>query len=339
MSMRVRLLIPPQAKLWLILLVMPLLVTLLAAACDVQTDGPSTPGRPPGVETPAAPDPSVLPGEGAQGPQGRVEQADAVLVAVGDIASCKSEGDEATAALLDRQPGVIAALGDTVYESGKPEEYARCFAPAWERHKQRIRPAVGNHEYQTPGASGYFAYFGEQAGEPGKGYYSYDLGRWHIIVLNSNCKQVGGCDADSPQVEWLRSDLAAHPTQCALAYWHHPRFSSGQHGNFPSIQTIWEILYQHGVDIVLAGHDHDYERFAPLDAQGQADPERGIRSFVVGTGGRSLRPFGEIHPASEVRDHQTYGVLKLTLRPDSYEWQFIPAAGGTFTDAGQGTCH
>lgn len=338
MSMRARL-IPPQAKLRLILLVMALLVTLLAAACGAQADGPSTPGRLPGVETPVPGDPSAPSGEGAQGPQGRVEQADAVLFAVGDIASCKSDGDEATAALLDGQSGVIAALGDTVYESGKPEEYARCFAPAWERHKKRIRPAVGNHEYQTPGASGYFAYFEEQAGEPGKGYYSYDLGRWHIIVLNSNCKQVGGCDANSPQVEWLRSDLAAHPTQCALAYWHHPRFSSGQHGNFPSMQTIWEILYEHGVDVVLAGHDHDYERFAPLNDQGKVDPERGIRSFVVGTGGRSLRPFGAIHPASEVRDNQTYGVLKLTLRPDSYEWQFIPVAGGTFTDAGQGTCH
>ncbi|MCM8750529.1 metallophosphoesterase [Thermomicrobiaceae bacterium CFH 74404] len=316
-----------------------LLLTLLAPACGVPTDTPSTPVQLPGFETPASRDSSTPSTEGAPGLQGKVEQADPVLFAVGDIASCKSEGDEATAALLDGQPGLIAALGDTVYESGKPEEYAQCFAPAWGRHKERIRPAVGNHEYKTPGASGYFAYFGELAGEPGKGYYSYDLGRWHIVVLNSNCKQVGGCHADSPQAEWLRSDLAAHPTQCAVAYWHHPRFSSGQHGDFRSMQAIWEILYEYGVDVVLTGHDHDYERFAPLNDQGQVDPERGIRSFVVGTGGRSLRPFAEIHPASEVRDHQTYGVLKLTLRPDSYEWQFIPAAGGTFTDAGQGTCH
>jgi hypothetical protein len=267
---------------------------------------------------------------------------DPVLLAAGDIASCASPGDEATAALLDGLDGTIATLGDTVYDTGASREFATCYHPSWGRHKRRTRPAAGNHDYGTPGATGYFGYFGDAAGDPGQGYYSYDLGSWHIVVINSNCALVGGCGAGSPQEQWLRADLAAHPAACTLAYWHHPRFSSGEtHGNTDELEPIWRALYEHRADIVLSGHEHNYERFAPQDSTGRLDWERGIRQFVVGTGGRShyngfMTP---ILPNSEVRNGDTYGVLRLTLRPTGYDWQFIPETGKTFTDAGSGTCH
>jgi hypothetical protein len=185
--------------------------------------------------------------------------ADPILVAVGDIASCSSDGDEATAALLDGLSGTIATLGDHAYRSGTPQEFADCYDPSWGRHKDRTRPAPGNHDYETSGAAGYFDYFGAAAGEPGKGYYSYDLGTWHIVVLNSNCSQVGGCGEGTPQEQWLREDLAAHPATCTLAYWHHPLFSSGtEHGGNESMQPVWQALYDAGADVVLAGHEHNY---------------------------------------------------------------------------------
>jgi hypothetical protein len=267
---------------------------------------------------------------------------DPVLLAAGDIASCASPGDEATAALLDRLGGTIATLGDTVYISGTSQEFATCYHPSWGRHKRRTRPAVGNHEYGTAGAAGYFDYFGAAAGDPSKGYYSYDLGTWHIVVINSNCSQVGGCGAGSPQEQWLRADLAAHPAACTLAYWHHPRFSSGDvHGSNAVLEPIWRALYEHRADVVLSAHEHNYERFAPQDSTGQLDWDRGIRQFVVGTGGRShydgfITP---ILPHSEVRNGDTFGVLRLTLHATGYDWQFIPETGKTFTDAGSGTCH
>jgi Calcineurin-like phosphoesterase len=267
-----------------------------------------------------------------------MEPLPVVLVGAGDIAACGSSGDEATAALLDTIEGSVFTLGDNVYDSGTRREFASCYDPTWGRHKERTRPAPGNHDYETAGASAYFRYFGAAAGDPNTGYYSYALGAWHIIVINSNCSSVGGCQAGSLQEAWLRADLAAHPVDCTLAYWHHPRFSSGPHGGAVEMRAIWQALYELGADVVLSGHDHDYERFAPQDPDGNSDPERGIRQFVVGTGGRSHYRFGRIQPNSEVRNSDTFGVLKLTLSATDYTWEFIPEHGKTFTDAGSGPC-
>jgi hypothetical protein len=272
-----------------------------------------------------------------------------ILVAAGDIASCTSDASEATAQLLDTlfppgasaELGVVATLGDNAYPRGSYANLMACYEPTWGRHRARTRPSLGNHDYLTPGAQGYFRYFGSAAGDPTRGYYSYDIGSWHALVLNSNCEQIGGCDAGSPQERWLRNDLAAHPSPCSLAYWHHPRFSSGVvHGDEPLMRDLWRALQEYGVEIALVGHEHNYERFAPQDAGGQADPTHGIREFVVGTGGSDvLYGFGSPHANSEVRETGTYGVLELTLRSSGYDWQFLPAAGGTFTDTGSGTCH
>jgi hypothetical protein len=267
--------------------------------------------------------------------------SDPVLVGAGDIASCSSSGDEATAKLLGDMPAAtIFTAGDNVYEDGTASEFAKCYGPSWGRYKARTFPTVGNHEYYTAGASGYFKYFGAAAGDPTKGYYSYDLGQWHIISLNSMCENVGGCGANSTMVSWLKQDLAANPNNCTLAIFHHPVFSSGsEHGNDPKMIPSWDALYAAGADVVINGHDHDYERFAPQTPGGVADPERGIREFVVGTGGDSLYAFLPPQPNSQVRNVNTYGVLKLTLHPDSYDWQFVPVAGKTFTDSGSYRCH
>jgi hypothetical protein len=264
---------------------------------------------------------------------------DPVMVGAGDIARCSSPGAEATAKLLDGIPGTVYTTGDNAYESGTTTEFANCYDPTWGRHKARTKPAPGNHEYNTPGASGYFGYFGAAAGDPSKGYYSYDLGGWHIISLNSMCEYVGGCGASSPMVDWLQKDLAANPKSCTLAYFHHPLFSSGEHGNQTKMRPTWDALYAANADVVLNGHDHHYERFAQQSPSGAADPARGIREFVVGTGGGSHYSVVSIQPNSQVRNTDTYGVLKLTLRPTSYDWQFVPEAGQNFTDSGTTSCH
>ncbi len=265
--------------------------------------------------------------------------ADPVLIAAGDIASCSATGDTATAAILDTLSGTIATLGDNVYDSGTAAEFTNCYGPTWGVHLADTRPATGNHDYVTQNASGYFAYFGAAAGDPATGYYSYDLGTWHVVALNSNCANVGGCGQGSPQETWLRSDLAAHPAACTLAYWHHPRYSSGaSHGNQTFMQPIWQTLYDYGADVVLGGHEHNYERFAPQGALGGADPY-GIREFVVGTGGRSHYGFAAAIPNSEVRNSDTFGVLALTLHAGSYDWEFLHEAGATFTDSGSTVCH
>jgi hypothetical protein len=258
-----------------------------------------------------------------------------VLVGAGDIATCSGTGDEATANLLDGIAGTVFTTGDNVYPDGTSAEFANCYDPTWGRHKARTRPSAGNHDYHTQGAAGYYSYFGAAAGDPSKGYYSYNLGDWHIIVLNSEIS----AGANSAQVQWLRADLAAHPVACTAAYWHKPRFSSGEHhGSSTSMRPLWQALYDFGADVVLAGHEHNYERFAPQDPEGVADPARGIREFVVGMGGRSHYAFGTPIANSEVRNADTYGVLKLTLHPTSYTWEFIPEAGKTFTDSGTASC-
>ena len=263
--------------------------------------------------------------------------AGAILLAAGDISTCSNNNDEATARLLDAQPqGLVAILGDNVYESGTATEFANCYDPTWGRHKSRTKPSAGNHEYNTAGASGYYGYFGSAAGDPAKGYYSYDHGDWHIIVLNTNVPS----DSTSAQAAWLRADLTANAGKlCTLAYWHHPRFSSGEHGNNFVGSIFWGILYEFNADVILGGHDHHYERFAPQTPAGVADASRGIREFVVGTGGRSHYPTGTLKPNSQVANSTTYGVLKLTLSASSYSWQFIPVAGQTFTDTGTTSCH
>ncbi|MEO5903140.1 MAG: Ig-like domain-containing protein, partial [Gemmatimonadaceae bacterium] len=260
----------------------------------------------------------------------------AVFVGAGDIASCSSTGDEATANLLDGIAGTVFTLGDNVYDSGTSTEFTNCYDPTWGRFKTRTNPAPGNHDYVTPGASGYYGYFGSAAGDPAKGYYSYDLGDWHIIALNSNIAR----NAGSAQEQWLRVDLAASTKSCTLAYWHHARFSSGlEHGNDVSLQPLWQALYDANADVILSGHDHDYERFAPQTPAGAADPATGIREFVVGTGGRSHYILGTLQPNSQVFNGTTYGVLKMTLSAGSYSWEFIPVAGATFTDSGTANCH
>ena len=265
----------------------------------------------------------------------------AILVGAGDIADCADlSGAEATAKLLEQIPGTVMAVGDLAYPGGTKEQFDNCYNKTWGRVKARTRPASGNHEFHSAGATPYFDYFGPAAGDPKTGYYSYELGRWHVIVLNSECKDVGGCEADSLQGKWLRADLAAHSVACTLAYWHKPLFSSGNaHGNDLTVKPLFQALYEANADVVVNGHDHDYERFAPQTPDGAADPARGIREFVAGTGGKNHRPFGEPKPNSELRDATAFGVLKLTLKPKGYDWQFIPEAGKSFTDSGSGTCH
>jgi acid phosphatase type 7 len=259
------------------------------------------------------------------------------FVGAGDIASA-GDGDEATARLLDGIPGTVFTIGDNVYQNGTLAEFNAYYTPTWGRHKSRTIPVVGNHEYNTGSAQDYFTYFGAAAGDPTKGYYSTDLGAWHIVVINSNCSVVS-CAAGSAQEQWLRADLAAHPALCTVALYHHPRFSSGSsHGNSTTLVPIWNALYDGNVDLVLNGHDHDYERFARQDRSGVADPVRGIQEIVVGTGGVGANGFGTVQPNSQVRS-TVLGVMQLTLKTTSYDFRFVPVAGQTFTDAGSGTCH
>jgi len=282
--------------------------------------------------SPIAPAPSAAPLAAADGAE------DPVLVGAGDIARCFVESDEITAALLDGIPGTVMAVGDNAYEvertpEGLQRAYSECYEPSWGRHKARTRPTPGNHEYQAPGAPQYYAYYGDAAGPAGNGYYSYNLGAWHVISLNSNV----AADAASPQMAWLRADLAATTAACMVAYWHHPVFSSGLHGNNPHMAEIWRVLDSAGVDVAVVAHDHNYERFAPQDYTGRADPA-GIREFVVGTGGGDLRAFATIRANSEARISGMYGVLKLTLRATTYDWEFVPEPGASGTDRGSASC-
>jgi hypothetical protein len=305
--------------------VLAVAVLVTASACVDEPRRSRANPLPPAV-TPLAPDNPGSAGE-------------PVLVGAGDIATCRSRGDEETAALLDRIPGTVFTVGDAAYPNGTESDFAECYGPSWGRHKFRTRPVPGNHEYRSPGAAPYFAYFGPAAGSPGQGWYSYDLGDWHVVVLNSNCADVGGCHAGSPQEVWLRHDLRTNPKRCTVAFWHHPLFTSGaNHSPADQMRPIFRALYDHDAEVVVNGHNHNYERFAPQNPRGEPDTARGIRSFVVGTGGAAHYAFDSAQPNSEVRHTGTHGVLKLTLRAGGYDWEFVPVAGKTFTDRGSGVC-
>ena len=281
---------------------------------------------------------------------------DPVVAAAGDIAcdllptAAAPDPDErganvchmaATAQLIKTlNPAAVLALGDEQYADGRLDQFEAGYAKSWGAFKNITHPSPGNHEYHTPGAAGYFAYFGSAAGDPSKGYYSFDVGGWHLIALNGNCKAVGGCAADSPQTTWLVRDLADHHAACTLAYWHQPRFSSGAvHGNDAAYDAFWRALYAAHADVVLAGHDHEYERFASQTPDAAPDAKAGITEFVVGTGGRSHYHFGAMQPNSKAATATTYGILALTLHPHGFDWRFIPEPGSTFTDSGSQSCH
>jgi Ca2+-binding RTX toxin-like protein len=286
--------------------------------------------------------------------------ADPVIAAAGDIACSTSSqyynGGAGTSTkcrqrytsdlLINSGLSAVLPLGDAQYETGSLSGFTNSYGPTWGRAKPITFPAAGNHEYKTSGAKGYFDYFngvgsfGGPAGDRDKGYYSFDVGTWHLIALNSSdhCQFVK-CGKGSPQETWLKADLAAHPTSCTLAFWHHPRFNSGHDGNATFMQALFQDLYDANADVVLAGHAHDYERFAPQDPSGRSDRSRGIRQFVVGTGGAFFTALGTTKPNSQVRNGATYGVLMLTLHPTSYDWKFVPEAGKKFTDSGSASCH
>jgi hypothetical protein len=287
---------------------------------------------------------------------------DPVIAAAGDIACDPNDSrfnsglgmqyscqQMATSDLLLNAPySAVLALGDNQYTCGGYNAFLQSYGPSWGRVLGITHPVPGNHEYVTSGgtdcdfsgqAAGYFQYFGSAAGEPGKGYYSYDLGSWHLLALNSNCLEIGGCLAGSPEETWLKADLAAHASQCTLAYWHHPRFTSSAVGETTDVAGFWDDLYSAGADLILNGHTHGYERFAPQDPQRQYDPAAGLRELVVGTGGEDFQALGSAKPLTELRQPDTFGVLQLTLHPSSYDWRFIPVAGSTFSDSGSGFCH
>lgn len=297
--------------------VLILVVCATCGYCGGQSPTGPTPG-PPSVSPP----PSVPPSSGPQ-----------IFVGAGDIAMC-DVNSLATAALLDRIGGMIFTLGDNAYFHGSRAEYRDCYDTTWGRHKGKTFPVPGNHEYGSPGAAPYYEYFGELASGPlGDGYYSFEVGDWHVVALNSNV----AVESTSSQAAWLRSDLASSRARCTLAYWHHPLFTSGPNGDTQSMREFWRILYDARAEIVLSAHDHMYERFGPQDPDGRADAARGIRQFIVGTGGAFLRQPVTLHPNSESRII-SFGVLKLTLSSDRYQWEFVPVAGGA-TDGGSGVCH
>jgi len=256
---------------------------------------------------------------------------DPVVVAAGDICDSGS-GCKQTAALIGQiKPTRVLTLGDNAYPDGTLSNYTTYFDPYWGQDKSITSPAPGNHDYHVAGGADYFTYFNNPPQ-----YYSFDLGSWHIVSLNGEI----GIASGSTQETWFRNDLAAHTNKCTLVYWHEPRFSSGAvHGNNSSFQALWQDAYNGGVEIVLNGHDHQYERFAPMNVSGALDTAKGVREFIVGTGGAPLYSFGTIQPNSEVRDSLTWGVLKLTLHSASFDWQFVPVSGKTFTDSGSQACH
>ena len=265
---------------------------------------------------------------------------DPVLVGAGDIARCDGTDDEATAALIERTAGYVFTLGDNAYDSGSAAELQDCYGPSWGQVLDRTRFAVvGNHDYRTDGAAPFRAYFGDAGSRDGTTWFSEDVGAWHVIVLDANCDVLdGGCTQGSAELEWLRADLAASTARCTLALWHQPRFSSGYHGDDTAVAPFWDVLYAAGADLILNGHEHDYERFSAQDPAGKADAARGLTEIVVGTGGAPLREFGPTIANDVVRSSLAHGVLVLTLQPSGWGFRFV-STDGSFSDQGTGTCH
>ena len=262
------------------------------------------------------------------------------LVGAGDIAGCDFKQDRKTARLLGRIPGTVFTLGDSVYPDGSRAQFRNCYDPTWGTYKKRTRPTAGDEDYATSGAKPYFDYFGWRAGKPSRGYYSYDRGAWHIVVLNSNCEEVGGCEWNSTQGRWLRTDLANHRARCTLAYFHHPLYASGTTHDSPKVKPFWHILYTHHADVILSGHVHRYERFARISPSGKRSSAKGIRQFIVGTGGARGEPQkGPDEPRVQAKKVGAPGVLKLELGSGFYRWKFVPVAGRHYTDSGRARCH
>lgn len=330
-------------------IVIALVPVVVVAVKGINGTGRATsshgPGATPTVAAVVTPAPTVAPAPVSSAAPTAAPTAvpPAVLVGAGDIASCASHDDEATADLLEAIPGTVFTLGDNVYDNGTAKEFADCYGPSWGRAsiKSRTKPVPGNHEYNTRAATGYFGYFGAAAGDPAKGYYAYDLGAWRIYVLNTNDGSCGdvGCGAGSAQEQWLKADLAANPRACVAAMWHHPRFSSGLHGNNRVSSALWQDLYDAHAELILNGHDHAYERFAPQSPAGKLDKANGIVEMVVGTGGKDHYSFPTIRANSLVRNNTASGVLKLTLTSTGWSFEFVPVSGKSFTDSGTGTCH
>lgn len=299
-----------------------------------QSVTPSANATPPHIGSETAPrriDP------GANRERAKLLSADApILVGAGDVAACGRRGATYTAAILDTIPGIVFVAGDAAYaDSIHSNPYVPCYDTTWGRHKRRTRATLGNHDYEVSGIDAFFNYFGAAGGTRPNGYYSFDHAGWHVIALNTNIELAHGSTEDN----WLAADLAAHPTKCAVAFMHHPRFSSGPHQHHERLIPTWETLQRYGVDVVIAGHDHIYERFRPMTSDGKPDEEKGMRQFVVGTGGGGHYAIAQVEPGSEVRNATTYGVLRLALFPSRYVWDFIPIAGEEFRDHGEGRCH
>jgi 3',5'-cyclic AMP phosphodiesterase CpdA len=309
-------------------LVVATAVLALAGACGGHSGNPTNPTPVPGNGSLADPTSPAPPGSFGRLP--------VVLVGAGDIALCGPDLANATATskLIDAIDGAVFTAGDNTQALGTNDEFLNCYGPTWGRFRARTRPAPGNHDYMTDNGAPYYNYFGAAAGPRDLGYYSYDLGAWHIVALNSNISMKAG----SPQIEWLRSDLASSDRPCTAAYWHHPLFSSGPNGNTAAVRDAWSVLYQYGVEIVMNGHDHMFERFAPQDPMGRPDPAGGIRQFTVGTGGCFLYKPVRFQANSEVQA-SVHGVLKLILRGDGYDWEFVGVPGARFSDAGSAACH
>ncbi len=322
---------------WLFLLTVFLLTGCNPAAVNQPATASASPAAPLTPTATATPLPTSIP-TGTSTPTPLPTSTPAILLGAGDISICGQTGDDDTARLLATETGEIFTLGDNSNEDGLLYQYQQCFAPSWGKFMDRLHPVPGNHDYQGNGGESYYEYFAERAGPAGKGYYSFDLGAWHIVALNSNCDYVS-CREDSAQVKWLREDLAAHPTQCTLAYWHDPMSGSAISDIYYGVLPFWQALYDYNAEIILNGDHHIFEVYAPQNPNLKPDPEHGLTQFIVGTGGASHYPFVGIKPNSLIHDNTTYGILKFKLFSDRYEWEFIPTQPDGFTASGEGVCH